>query len=426
MGVLPSTASGDLVDAVVEMVRFEQDALFDRMALRGALTPALLTRLAGESRPLSSRGAAGRRPRRSRQYRGRARYQRAVACRPPKCSRPTAVASFNAAFREALSRQAPLLDERARAGKVRHCHGDLHLRNICLFEGMPTLFDCLEFNNSMATIDVLYDLAFLLMDLWHRDLRNEANLVLNRYLDEADESDGLPLVPFFMALRAAVRAHVTATAAEEASDEQTAEARRREARAYFDLALLLQPKPAALVAIGGFSGSGKSSVAALVAATIGPPPGARTLSSDRTRKRLFGVAPETRLPQSAYSPEVSERVYGLLAEEAGRVLARGHGVILDAVLDRAADRVRFAAIADEARVPFAGIWLDAEAKRLVERVAGRRGDPSDATPDVVRAQIDRAAGAGEWARVDANADARTSAAAALDAIGPLISSKLRS
>ena len=230
---------------------------------------------------------------------------------------------------------------------MRHCHGDLHLRNICLFDGEPTLFDCLEFSDAMATIDVLYDLAFLLMDLWHRDLRNEANLVLNRYLDEADESDGLPLVPFFMALRAAVRAHVTATAAEEASDEEAAAARRREAQAYFDLALaLLEPKPAMLVAIGGFSGSGKSTVAAAVAPVIGPPPGARILSSDRIRKRLFGVAPETRLPESAYSPEVSERVYALLAEEAERVLARGHGVVCDAVLDRAADRARFAGIAE--------------------------------------------------------------------------------
>jgi aminoglycoside phosphotransferase family enzyme/predicted kinase len=424
-GRLALDGRGGLVDAVVEMVRFEQDALFDRMALRGALTPALLTRLAGEiarfHREVPPDGGQG----------GAVNIEAVLGINERSLASthvfaPEAVASFNAAFREALSRHAPLLDERARAGKVRHCHGDLHLRNICLFEGTPTLFDCLEFNDSMATIDLLYDLAFLLMDLWHRELRNEANLVLNRYLDEADESDGLPLVPFFMALRAAVRAHVTATAAEEASDERTMEARRREAQAYFDLALmLLQPSPAALVAIGGFSGSGKSSVAALVAVAIGPPPGARILSSDRTRKRLFGVAPETRLPQSAYSPEVSERVYGLLAAEAGRVLARGHGVIVDAVLDRGADRAQFAAIANEARVPFAGVWLDAEPGRLVERVAGRRGDPSDATPDVVRAQIDRAAGAGEWARVDANADAPTSAAAALDAFRSLISPRLR-
>ena len=120
------------------------------------------------------------------------------------------------------------------AGKVRRCHGDLHLRNICLLDGEPRLFDCIEFNDQIATIDVLYDLAFLLMDLWHRGFPELANLVMNRYLDEADDEDGFILLPFFMAVRAAVRAHVTATQVEEGSgrsDKLVAEA-----RSYFDLA----------------------------------------------------------------------------------------------------------------------------------------------------------------------------------------------
>src|SRR4029079_9879636 len=101
--------------------------------------------------------------------------------------------------------------------------------------GEPTLFDCLEFDESLATIDVLYDLSFLLMDLWHRDHRDFANLVLNRYLDECDEVDGLALVPFVMEIRAAVRAHVTATQAIGAPPE-AADTLRTEARAYVDLA----------------------------------------------------------------------------------------------------------------------------------------------------------------------------------------------
>ena len=120
---------------------------------------------------------------------------------------------------------------------MRRCHGDLILRNICRFEGEPTLFDCLEFDEDLATIDVLYDLAFLLMDLWHRDQPDLANLVFNRYLDEPDETDGLGLMPFFMAIRAAVRAHVTAFQASEAQEDSAL--LRDEAVAYFDLARAL-------------------------------------------------------------------------------------------------------------------------------------------------------------------------------------------
>jgi aminoglycoside phosphotransferase family enzyme len=110
-----------------------------------------------------------------------------------------------------------LLDRRRAEGKVRRCHGDLHLRNICLLDGRPTLFDCLEFSDSLASIDVLYDLAFLVMDLEHRGLTDLSNLVLNRYLDLTDEDDGLPAIPLFLSLRAAIRAHVTATAMDRAA-----------------------------------------------------------------------------------------------------------------------------------------------------------------------------------------------------------------
>ena len=105
-----------------------------------------------------------------------------------------------------------LLETRKAAGKVRRCHGDLHLRNICLLDGKPTLFDCLEFSDALASIDILYDLAFLLMDLEHRGLAHLANRVLNRYLDRTEEDDGLEAMPLFLSLRAGIRAHVTATA----------------------------------------------------------------------------------------------------------------------------------------------------------------------------------------------------------------------
>jgi 2-phosphoglycerate kinase len=137
------------------------------------------------------------------------------------------------------------------------------------------------------------------MDLWHRDQRGLASLACNRYLDECAETDGLGLIPFFMAIRAAVRAHVTAA---QAADESMAAASPTltEARAYFDLAVsLLRGGGPKLLAIGGLSGSGKSTVAAMVAPHLGAAPGARMLNSDRIRKRLLGVSAETRLPGSA-------------------------------------------------------------------------------------------------------------------------------
>src|SRR5262249_27087914 len=109
-----------------------------------------------------------------------------------------------------LANVAGLLELRRAAGKVRRCHGDLHLRNVCLLEGRPVLFDCIEFSDELANIDVLYDFAFLLMDLEYRELPDLSNLACNRYLDLTDEDGGLAALPLFMSLRAAVRAHVTA------------------------------------------------------------------------------------------------------------------------------------------------------------------------------------------------------------------------
>jgi aminoglycoside phosphotransferase family enzyme len=303
-GSLVLEGTRPLVDAVVEMRRFEQDALFDTMARNGTLSPRLMTELARQIAKLH-RGAAI-----SFTHGGSAGIAAVLdindrGLRDTSLVSPETAGEFADLFRQALSRHAERLDQRREAGKVRRCHGDLILRNICLIDGVPTLFDCLEFNEALATIDVLYDLAFLLMDLWHRDQREFANLVYNRYLDECDEAGGLALVPFFMAIRAAVRAHVTAAQAKDAPLESQ-EPLRTEARAYFDLAIdLLKSADPMLVALGGFSGTGKSTMASLIASCIGVPPGARILNTDRMRKRMYGLPVTVRLPKAAYRPDVS-------------------------------------------------------------------------------------------------------------------------
>lgn len=402
-GGLALDGDGALVDAVLEMACFDQDRLLDRLAQRGELTAPLVTRLAGivagfhaaAERHAGDDGGAER-------VEAVLRINEAGLEAARKLFGDGPVDAVIEATRGLWRRHRALLDARQREGRVRLTHGDLHLRNIVEIGGEPVLFDCLEFDEEMATTDVLYDLAFLLMDLWHRDLRALANLLFNRYLDAADEADGLPLMSLFLAMRATVRAHVMATQVVDGGGNGGIAA---ESRAYLDLAAaLLDPQPAVLVAIGGYSGSGKSTAAAAIADGVGAAPGARILSSDRIRKTLFGVAPETRLPEEAYRPEVSAKVYALQREEAAKVLAAGHGVIADAVFDRPGEREAIEAVAREAGVAFRGVWLEAPERTLVERIDRRKGDPSDATAEVVRAQLRRDLGPMDWRRIDTTAE----------------------
>jgi hypothetical protein len=306
-----------------------------------------------------------------------------------------------------------LLDRRRAEGKVRRCHGDLHLRNVCMFDGKPALFDCLEFSDELATIDVLYDLAFLLMDLEHRGLAAFANLVLNRYLDLTGEDDGLAATPLFLSLRAAIRAHVTATVMERTVSGSKPEM-AAEARSYLELAAqFLRPRSCRLVAIGGLSGTGKSTLAAALAPSLS----ARILRSDVIRKRLLGVAPETHLPASAYTSEMSRRVYKTLRRRAADALAAGYSVIIDAVSLKPAKRQSLAAIAEAAGVPFAGIWLAAPARTMERRLRARRHDASDASPEVLAQQIRQDHGRMDWVRIDAGPGPEECLAAACRALG---------
>lgn len=308
---------------------------------------------------------------------------------------------MNSAFRRALAQHADRLDRRAIAGKIRFCHGDLHLRNICLLNNGARLFDRIEFNDRIATVDVLYDLAFLLMDLWHRGFPEFANLVTTRYLDEADDEDGFVVLPFFMAVRAAVRAHVTATQIEQAAEK--AWKLEREARSYFDLATtLLENRPSRLIAIGGLSGTGKTTIAEALAAHVGVPPGARIIESDRIRKAMHGVPVETHLPPTAYRPEISERVYQEMVWRSDLILSEGGSVVADAVYDRFHHRERIAALAKDRHVPFTGVWLEADPSVLWQRVERRKDSASDATVDILSHQLQRHAGRIDWRRLAAD------------------------
>jgi len=298
---------------------------------------------------------------------------------------------------KALETVATLLDERLRAGFVRRCHGDLHLGNILREDGRAVLFDCIEFNDALSEIDVLYDLAFLLMDLGLRDQVGGANRVLNGWCDEAagpfgeDLWRGLAALSLFQAIRATVRAHVCGHAA----DIPEAQRYLRAADAH------LRPAAPVLAAVGGPSGSGKSTFARALAPTIPPSPGAVVLRSDEIRKRLWGRAPTDHLPPEAYTPDVSATVYETMFRLAKTCLQAGWPVVLDAAFLDPQARAQAQALAAETQVAFEGVWLEAPADLLRRRVAARRGDASDADLRVLEAQLARDPGPVDWSRNDA-------------------------
>jgi len=390
----------ELVDAIVEMIRFDQGSLFDRMAVEGRLTAELVTRAARtiahfhHAAPVVHQGS------------GSANIAAVLRINNEGFATSSVfttdeVANFDHAFQLRLANYAPLLDAREVAGKVRRCHGDLHLRNICLLDGEPRLFDCIEFNDQIATVDTLYDLAFLLMDLWHRGFPQLANLVMNRYLDESDDEEGFVLLPYLMAIRAAVRAHVTATQVEESNKDT--DRLVAEARAYFDLALsLLDPVPRILIAIGGLSGSGKTTVTEALAAHVGAPPGARIVESDRIRKAMHGVQAETKLPASAYRPEMSETVYREMTGRAASILRAGGSVVADAVFDKVPNRERIEQMARDLQVSCTTIWLEADSAVLRHRVAARTSGPSDADLGILSRQLATETGDVDWSRINAD------------------------
>ncbi len=359
-GGLQLGGSGEPVDWVLRMARVPESDFLD--VDTGRLGPALLDALgdmvaashaALPPASLPDPAAAMR-----RNVEGNARAGLAAGLPAER------VAAWRDAALSALDRNAGVVRERAAAGLVRRAHGDLHLGNICLWQGGPVPFDAIEFDETMATIDLGYDLAFLLMDLDHRVGRAAANRVLNRYVARMGDAGLVRLLPPFLSRRAMVRAHVTGGAA---------------GMAYLEAAWdYIRPPPGLVVAIGGLPGTGKSTLARALAPALGPAPGALILRSDEIRKRLHGVAPEVRLGRDAYTPAATAQVNEALLD--GVRQAAGHAVIADATFLDPALRQAVATCG----VPFLGLWLEAPLSTLAQRVAAREGDASDATEAVLQ------------------------------------------
>jgi uncharacterized protein len=403
-GSLAIGGTGEPVEWAVEMRRFDESRTLDHLAEAGRIDDALADAL-GRAVAAAHRTAPTVTDASFTDTLAKiiAQNETELAGEPDLFSLQE-LRALATATRAAFERAKLLLDARERAGLVRRCHGDLHLGNIVLIDGKPVLFDAIEFDDRIATGDVFYDLAFLLMDLVERGFPGAANIVLNRYMTDTQrlhDFDALVALPLFMSVRAAIRAKVTA--ARRRQGDARAELTRR-ARAYAALAQkLLAPTKPRLVAVGGLSGTGKSLLARALAIALPPSPGAVVLRSDVERKTLFGVAETERLPEKAYAPDATAKVYASLVEKARRAAAAGHSAIVDSVFAQPGERAAIEKAAGKAE--FQGLFLTASLETRLARVATRTGDASDAGAGVARMQDQFDLGRITWSKVDASGTA---------------------
>ncbi|NKD87406.1 AAA family ATPase [Haematospirillum sp. 15-248] len=412
---------GEPVEWVIEMRRFPQDMLLSAVARReGGLSYNMLLDMAEAISRFHSNAEIF--PGRFGSKGVMSILDRNHKATTPHCESgtgtpvldPDSVSDLFGQLMTEVRQLSPLLDARSHSGQVRRCHGDLHLGNICLSENKTMLFDCIEFNELFSTIDVLYDLAFLMMDLLHCGYKPEASILLNAYLEWRNDLDGLAALPLFIAIRAQIRSFISASIAPHQSSPV---AMQEQARIYHReaLAALQRPTPM-IIAVGGLSGSGKSRCARHLAPHLGGAFGGIVLRTDVIRKRILDHDPYEHLPPSAYTGEMSRKTYDTLYDDCRRVIADGLPVLADAVFAKQEERERIEALAHELGVPFIGLWLEADPEIAATRIENRKRTPSDATVEVLHKQLAWNVGEVRWTRIDSSGSKEVTDAIALDAV----------
>lgn len=389
----PSLAGeGEAFEYAIRMRQFPQEQLLDAMQERGELNTehieALTTQIANFH--LSAPVVAADHPLASADAIMAPMRQNFEQIRPllSEAGDLRQLDALEAWTEDSFKRLEPLLTERCQNGMIRECHGDIHLGNATLLDGKAVLFDCIEFNEPFRLIDIAIDAFFLAMDLEDRGLNLLARRFTNSWLEQTGDYDCLPLINFYKAYRAMVRAKVGLFRLAQESDPAVQADILRQYRDYTALAESYCAIPSRFLAIThGVSASGKSTVALRLVEQLG----ALRLRSDVERKRLFGNldTPNNPLHQGIYSPDATQKTYQHLHQQARKALQAGFPAAVDATYLKLEQREQAAAIAEECGVPL--LILDCQAPDAV--IAGwlamrtdEGSDPSDATTEVITAQ----------------------------------------
>lgn len=374
---------GEVVDYCLKMHRFSQSDLLDERLKRGAFDAVWMDLLACDTASFHAGSASNSEIDHIALLRDHiARNLQAASCHTDAGLNRHTIHSLSQFADNTLTQLQSLLEARQSDGHIRHCHGDLHLKNIALINGYPRLFDCIEFNDDFSTIDTMSDVAFLIMDC---DAHGRADLgmrFLSRYLEFSGDYGGLKLLPLYLFYRATVRGKVACLLADELEGESKA-LQTAEAANYFELALGYTGKRQnALFAIGGLSGSGKSHLALLGCEAER----AIVIRSDATRKRIASSYSDLDL----YGRQMHSNTYHAMFEAAKVAIDTGYSVILDATFLHPDSRLHLNQLAESCSVPFHFFWLDIEESVLRARIEQRKlaeRDISDADLHVLELQL---------------------------------------
>jgi aminoglycoside phosphotransferase family enzyme/predicted kinase len=377
--------NGAAIEYALKMKQFPQSDLLAEVQARGELTASHVDSLAGlianfhqrapqvpASHPLASVEAIAAPMRQN--------FEQARALLTDKCDL-VQLDTLEAWTETNIERLAPLLSLRARTGAIRECHGDLHLGNATLLDGVPAVFDCIEFNEPFRLIDIAADAAFVVMDLEDRDLKPLARRFVSLWLEKTGDYEALPLLNLYKAYRAMVRAKVNLFRLGQEQDPVQRAYVLRQYRRYAELAENYAAIPSRFLAItNGFSAVGKSQVAMRLVESLG----AVRIRSDVERKRLYNEgAPEL------YGDQATSVTYGRLHDIARTGLSSGHSIIIDATYLKEDHRTQVSQIAEDHGVPFVIVDCHAPNEVIAQWLEQRQregGDPSDATLDVIKQQ----------------------------------------
>jgi aminoglycoside phosphotransferase family enzyme/predicted kinase len=291
-----------------------------------------------------------------------------------------------------------LLEERS-TRTLRLLHGDLHLGNICLVNGVPTLFDGIEFNDAYAVNDPMLDFAFLTMDLTARRRPDLAARALNTYLEAGDDFSGLPLLPLAESYRAMIRAKIEYLRL--CADGLALDAEHEaEIIRYLEIAeQALVKRSARIILVGGLSGSGKS----VLSAHLGECLNAVVVSSDAVRKHSHGISPYERGAPEIYTEAATERTYREVLKRALATSAEGFTVVCDATFCNHETRKHFEETISAHHIPWFGFWCLVPEEEAVRRISARRKmvqQTSDATEEIFKAQMRSASKPDGWSELD--------------------------